>query len=264
MKPRGEGLFGGRVALVTGAAKGIGWAVAQELVDGGAFIGLVDMDAEALHDAAASLPPGAACEVVADVADEAQVQSAVAQVAAAGGGIDIVCNNAAIQRPGSLEGVERATWDAVIGVDLTSVFLVMKAAFPWLRDSSAAAVVNVASVDGLVGEGGVAPYSAAKAGVVNLTRATALDWARHGIRVNAVCPGMTDTPMLRSFIGRGDDAADFLEERLRRVPLGRLVEPREVAAAVAFLASSAAAAVTGTTLAVDAGLTAGWDYEAPR
>lgn len=257
-------MFGGRVALVTGAAKGIGAAAAMEFAAGGAFVGLIDRDADALAAAAASLPPGTPHKVVvADVADDTAVGAAVEQIAAAGGGIDIVCNNAAIQRPGSLEGVDRQNWDAVIGIDLTSVFVVMQAAFPWLRQSAAAAIVNVASVDGLVGEGGVAPYSAAKAGVVNLTRATALDWAHHGIRVNAVCPGMTDTPMLRSFIGHGGEAEAFLDARMRRVPLGRLVQPEEVAAAVAFLASSNAAAITGATLAVDAGLTAGWDYQPP-
>lgn len=256
--------FDGSTALVTGAAKGIGLAVAAELARAGAFVGLVDRDEAALDEAVAALPDGAPhVSVVADVADEAAVADAVDRVAAAAGGIDIVCNNAAIQRPGSLEGVDRATWDAVIGVDLTSVFLVMRAAFPWLQRSANAAVVNVASVDGLVGEGGVAPYSAAKGGVVNLTRAAALDWAQHRIRVNAVCPGMTDTPMLRSFIGFGEEAESFLEQRLKRVPLGRLVDPAEVAAAVVYLASPRASAVTGATLAVDAGLTAGWDYEGP-
>jgi NAD(P)-dependent dehydrogenase (short-subunit alcohol dehydrogenase family) len=143
-----------------------------------------------------------------------------------------------------------------------AAFVAIAAATPTLA-ARGGAIVNVASVDGLTAEAGVAAYCATKAGLVNLTRGAALDLAARGVRVNAVCPGMVDTPMLRSFLDEGPDPGRELAARLRRVPLGRLVEAEEVASAVAFLASGEASAITGATLVVDNGLTAGWDYTPP-
>ncbi len=252
-----------RVVLVTGAAKGIGRSVARAFGADGARVVMLDRDGPALGSAAAETgAPDRVLSLVTDVTDETAVQRSVDQAIATFGRLDVVCNNAGVQAPGRLDTVTTSTWQGLLAVDLTAVFFVMRAAYPHLVRARGC-VVNIASIDGLIGEASVGPYSAAKAGVVNLTRAAALDWGPVGIRVNAVCPGMTDTPMLRGFLDRSPDPAADLAARLRRVPLGRLVESDEVADAVCFLASDCARAITGTTLVVDGGVSAGWDFQAP-
>jgi NAD(P)-dependent dehydrogenase (short-subunit alcohol dehydrogenase family) len=162
--------------------------------------------------------------------------------------------------PKPVHELEELEWDAVLGVNLKAIFLTSKNAVSRMRDRGGGVIVNVASVDAYVAERNIPAYCAAKGGVLNLTRALALDYAADNIRVNCVCPGMTDTPLFRSFMAQVPDPDEALRQRLQRVPLGRLVQPAEVAAAVLFLASDQASAITGAMLTVDAGLTAGWDY----
>lgn len=238
----------GQVALVTGGAQGIGLACATLLAEAGARVVLLDRDAAALEDACARLP-GAGAHTL-DVTDEAAVERTFAAIADEHDGVHILINNAglAIRKP-SLE-LPLSDWNAVVAVNLTGAFLCARAAARHVGPDGGA-IVNTASIMGLSG-GGLYPnisYQATKGGLVNMTRALAVEWAPRRIRVNAVAPTWTKT----GFIGQLE-TQPALMERIRAVtPLGRLAEPHEVAAAVLFLASPAAAMITGHILAVDGG-----------
>ena len=242
----------GATALVTGASTGLGAATARALTAAGASVVVTELPDRlpAAEDLAAELG-GLALEL--DVREPVQVAERVAEAAAWRGRLDVAVNNAgiAIRRP-ALE-LTAADWDAVLDVNLRGAFLVAQAAARAMcqGEPTRGAIVNVASIMGLVGSPERAAYSASKGGLVNLTRTLALEWAELGIRVNAVCPSFADTPFTRPlFASRPDVLADVLA----RTPLGRLVAPEEVAEAVVFLAR--ADMVTGTTLAVDGGWTA--------
>jgi dihydroanticapsin dehydrogenase len=257
--------FDGKVAVVTGAARGIGAAIAQSFAGAGAAVLLVDRDEELVADTARRIASsgGVVSAFPADVRVSDKAKALVDQAVSRFGGLDILCNNAAVTVAKTVDELSEEEWDEVQAVNLKAVFLTSKQAVPRMRERGGGAIVNVASVDAYVAERGFSAYCASKAGVLNLTRALALDCAADGIRVNCVCPGNTDTPLFRSFIAQMPNSENVLEQRLRRVPLRRLVEPAEVAAAVSFLVSDEASAITGADLAVDAGLTAGWDYSPP-
>src|SRR5579875_3153406 len=229
--------FAGRVALVTGGASGIGAATARALAQEGARVVVVDIDRE--RGAAVAAACGGEL-AVADVADAAALAATVARAAAAHGRLDVLVSNAL------------AAWERTLAVTLTPAFTALRAALPHLPRGGA--VVHVASVSGLAGDRGLAAYNAAKAGLVNFTRAAALEVAAAGVRVNAVCPGLVDTPALARALERAPERAAALGAA---VPLGRLGQPEEIAHAILFLASDEASYVTGTTLVVDGGLTAG-------
>jgi NAD(P)-dependent dehydrogenase (short-subunit alcohol dehydrogenase family) len=238
----------GRVAVITGGAQGIGLACATLMAEAGAHVVLLDRDAAALEVARSRLPQ-ATTEVL-DVTDEAAVDRTFAAMAEAQGRrIDVLVNNAglAIRKP-SLE-LKLDDWNAVVAVNLTGAFLCARAAARHMP--AGGSIVNTASIMGLSG-GGLYPnisYQTTKGGLVNMTRALAVEWAVRGIRVNAVAPTWTKT----GFIGQLESSPELME-RIRSVtPLGRLAEPHEIASAVLFLASPAAAMVTGHILAVDGG-----------
>jgi dihydroanticapsin dehydrogenase len=250
------------VVAVTGAAGGIGEAIAKQFAELGSSVVLVDWNAELLAATTSRLADEGATvsALVADVSDADDARRIVEEAVGRYGGLDILCNNAAVTVPKPVHELEELEWDAVLGVNLKAIFLTSKNAVSRMRDRGGGVIVNVASVDAYVAERNIPAYCAAKGGVLNLTRALALDYAADNIRVNCVCPGMTDTPLFRSFMAQVPDPDEALRQRLQRVPLGRLVQPAEVAAAVLFLASDQASAITGAMLTVDAGLTAGWDY----
>ena len=238
------------VALVTGAASGFGRATAEALAAAGATVAVTDVDGAAAERAAAALG-GSAFAAALDIGDEAQIVDVVAAAAAQRGRLDVLVNNAGIGARMAAEDMPTATWERVVAVNLTGTFVATREAGRHMLARGKGAIVNVASIMGLVG-GGLYPnpaYQATKGAIVNLTRELALEWADRGVRVNAVAPTFARTPLTEKLL-----AEPGMERRIiENTPMGRLVEPAEVAAAVLFLASDAAAMITGHTLPVDGG-----------
>jgi NAD(P)-dependent dehydrogenase (short-subunit alcohol dehydrogenase family) len=240
----------GKTAVVTGAASGIGKATAEALAAAGAHVVVADRNMAAARAVAAALPSAVAVE--ADVTDEAAIET---MLSAAPGPVDILVNNAglAIRRP-AVE-LTAGDWNKVVDVNMTAVFLCSRAAARrMIARGSGGAIVNVASIMGLSG-GGLYPnisYQTTKGAVVNMTRALAVEWAPHGIRVNAVAPTYVRTPFIKPIT----DQPDLVAKIEAMTPLRRLAEPEDVASAILFLASPGAAMVTGHTLPVDGGFLA--------
>ncbi|MCT4351823.1 SDR family oxidoreductase [Streptomyces sp. Je 1-79] len=233
-------------AVVTGGASGIGLATAELLAARGAAVAVLDLAPEGL--------PSALLGHAADVTDDASVRSAVAAAAAGLGGIDILVNNAGIGAVGTVEDNDDAQWHRVLDVNLLGIVRTTRAALPHLRASRAAAVVHTCSIAATAGLPQRALYSASKGAVLSLTLAMAADHVREGIRVNCVNPGTVDTPWVGRLLDAADDPAAERAALDARQPTGRLVAAAEVAAAIVYLASPAAASVTGTALAVDGGM----------
>lgn len=239
-----------RVALVTGAARGIGYAVARRLAHTGAAVLLADLDAEGVAQAAETLAADG-CLVLGqqvDVSDPAQVRAMVARALERWGRVDILVNNAGICPITPFEQLSLDEWNRVLAVNLTGAFLCSQAVVPAMRAQGRGKIINIASSAGQMGGLAVgAHYSASKAGLLGLTKSLARILAPH-IQVNAVAPGTTETDMTRGWDQR------TLERLTAQVPAGRLGQPEDVAAAVAFLASADADYITGQTLSVNGGL----------
>ena len=243
------GRFDTRVALVTGAASGIGKATALRLAREGAAVVIADIQDGSDVVAEITAADGRAIYQRLDVSSEEAWAQAVARTVEEFGGLDILVNNAGIGDTEAIEVTTKATWDKVVAITQTSVFLGQKAASAALKRSGHGTVVNVSSMFGIVGGFGTSPaYHAAKGAVRILTKSTALGWVKEGVRVNSVHPGFVDTPIL------GDTDRDMLRNL---TPMGRLADPEEIASAIAFLASDDASFVTGSELVVDGGYTAG-------
>ena len=244
------GRFEGKVAVITGAASGIGAATARRLRREGARLMLGDLNEEGGQKIAKELGDAAFraldVSVLADV--EALMQAAVDRF----GKIDIVFNNAGIGAFGRTPDLDPEMWHRIIDVDLHSVFYGCRAAIPHLRKNGCGVIVNTASISGLFADYGLAAYNAAKAGVVNYTRTVAIDHARENIRVNSVCPGPIDTALTAPLMS----VEAVIDEYNRLIPMGRVGKPEEIAATVAFLASDDASYITGAAVVVDGGLTA--------
>lgn len=244
-----------RVAVVSGAASGIGAAIAQGLVDEGASV--VGLD---LHASGSGIPI-----LDCDVADAVSVSSAVEEVVGRHGRVDIVINAAGIWRPGSVVEASVDDWDTTMAVNLRGPFLVSRAAVPSMAAQGRGAIVHVGSISGMVGDTDNVAYVASKGAVIAMTRAMALDHAADGIRVNCICPGMTRTPMLDATEDAlpPAEARALNERRINSIPLGRLGTTDDIKNGVLYLVSDDAAWVTGTCLTVDGGYTAGRTLRKP-
>ncbi|HWN68193.1 MAG TPA: SDR family NAD(P)-dependent oxidoreductase [Haliangium sp.] len=253
-------LLHGRHALITGASRGIGAAIARALARAGAAVTLAGRSRDALDALAAELyARGHAVHVVSmDVTDENAVHGGCAGAEAALGSIDILVNNAGVAESAPLARMDREHWDRMLAVNLTGPFLCCRAVLPGMLDRSFGRIVNIASTAGLRGYAYVAAYSAAKHGVIGLTRSLALETARRGITVNAICPGYTQTSMLERTISNiqaktGRTAEEARAELVRGNPQGRLIQPEEVAATVLWLCAPGSESVTGQSIALAGG-----------
>ncbi|MBO4852890.1 MAG: 3-oxoacyl-[acyl-carrier-protein] reductase [Schwartzia sp.] len=244
-------LLDGKCALVTGASRGIGRAVALKLASEGAKVALNFAGNEAAAEAVKQeieAAGGEAILVKADVADEAAVQAMVQKTADAFGRIDILVNNAGITRDGLLARMKEEDWDAVLSTNLKGVFLATKAVAKVMMKQRAGRIVNMASVVGITGNAGQANYAAAKAGVIGFTKTIAKELASRGVTANAVAPGFIATDMTAVLSDKAKEAA------LAGIPLGRMGTPEDIAAAVLFLVSDQASYITGQVLNVDGGM----------
>ncbi len=238
-----RGRFDGKVIVVTGGARGIGAAVVQRAVAEGARAVVADLG-EPIE------PQAGARSFRTDVADRASVEALFASIAEEEGGVDILVNNAGIQRVGLTETFDPETWSAVVETHLMGTFHCSSLAIRSMRERGGGSIVQVASVAGLIALPGRGPYSAAKAGMMSLSRVMAVEVADIGIRVNAVAPGMARTAIVDQGIRDGSISEDAMRSE---IPLGRLATPDEIAATILFLASDDASYITGQTLVVDGG-----------
>lgn len=249
--------FSGKVALVTGAASGMGLATANAFAEAGAAVVLADSKQEAVKAAAEKLVATGhkALAVRCDVSDDDQVAAMVDRTVAEFGRLDAAFNNAGVMaRIAPTADSIRADWDRVIGINLRGVWSCMKHELRQMERQGNGAIVNNASVGALTGNPGIGSYIASKHGVVGLTRTAALEYIKHGIRVNAVNPGLIDTQVARDVVNGNEQA---YAEIAKHVPIGRAGRPEEIASAVLWLCSPAASYVVGQALTVDGGMTVG-------
>eukprot|EP00934_Nitzschia_sp_Nitz4_P004947 Nitzschia sp. Nitz4//scaffold378_size14206//4520//5290//NITZ4_008948-RA/size14206-processed-gene-0.13-mRNA-1//1//CDS//3329549690//4937//frame0 len=248
--------FSGKVALVTGAASGMGLATAAAFAAAGASVMLADINQDALDAAVHQITEagGKASSVICDVSDEAQVEAMVKATVNTFGGLDMAYNNAGIQAPGASAAEETAeNFDRVNGVNLRGVWACQKHELQYMAKQGHGSIVNCSSTGGLVGLAGLAAYHASKHGVIGMTKSAALEFAPKGIRINAVCPGAIDTPMVEDMLKKGDLTEELIAAAQ---PIGRLGRAEEIANAVLWLSSEGASFVVGIALPVEGGFTA--------
>ena len=255
----------GRVAIVTGAASGIGRASAIAFAREGARVIAVDIDRPKGEETAAMIAAlgGETFFAHADVANEEDVKRFVQEALALWGKIDILFNNAGVVLVKPLEEMTGDEWDRVMSINVKSAFLAIKYAVPHMRRGGGGAILNTGSIASFTGQLGTPVYSASKGAIALLTKSLALDYGRDRIRVNCICPGITDTLMLREHLGHGPEGEELIRERLSRVPTGKILTPEDVARAALYLVSDDSIGVTGVLHVVDGGLLAAAEYDVP-
>ena len=248
--------FENKVALVTGAASGMGLATAEAFAEAGAAVALVDINEAAARKVAERLIAAGhkALAITCDVTDETQVKRMIEQTIAAFGRLDAAFNNAGVQSL-AVETADSTSeeFDRVNAINLKSVWLCMKYELLQMRKQESGAIVNNSSIGGLIGIPGRAIYHATKHGVIGLTKSAALEYAARGIRINAICPGAIETPMVAAMVA---EEPETMKDILKEQPIGRLGKPEEIASAVLWLCSPGAGFVIGHALAIDGGYTA--------
>ena len=245
------GKLDNKIAIITGAGRGIGRGIAEKLAAEGAAVVVTDIDEQAARTAAKEVG-GGAIGLRVDVTSKDSVTEMVAQVTEKFGRIDVLVNNAGWDKVGPFVDSDEADWDRVIAINLYGVLHTSKAVLPIMATQGHGSVVNLGSDAGRVGSSGEAVYSAAKGAVIAFSKATAREMARHQVNVNCICPGPTDTPLFASI---GGDNPKLREALTKAIPFRRLADPSDLANAVAFFASDEAAYITGQTVSVSGGLT---------
>jgi NAD(P)-dependent dehydrogenase (short-subunit alcohol dehydrogenase family) len=245
----------GKVAWISGATSGIGEATARLFAEEGACVAIVGLQPERGRRLAKQIQAsgGGALVIGCDVSRELAVRNSIEKTIKRFGRLDIVVNNAGIVHIKPLHQCTERDWDRIMAVNVKSMFFAVKHAFRHLRRAGDACVVNVGSISSFVGQALTPAYTTTKHAVMGLTRSIALDYAADGIRCNCVCPGITDTPMLRKHLNTQPDPEAALRARLKRVPLGIALTPEDVARAILFLSCDDSSGITGTTLTIDAG-----------
>jgi NAD(P)-dependent dehydrogenase (short-subunit alcohol dehydrogenase family) len=247
--------FKDKVAFITGAASGLGEAAARRFAEEGAKVVVADINAEGAQAVANELPDALAVTV--DTSDPASVEQAIARAVDHYGRIDVIFNNAGISGEQQiLHEVTLANWQGVRGINGDGVFYVLKYGIAAMLESGGGSIINTSSTAGLTAQPNISPYTFTKAGIIGLTRAAAVEYADKGIRVNAVAPTTVMTPLVEQFIESSPDPAALRERVAAFNPMPGIVEPHDIAAAVAFLASDDARWITGHTLPIDGGYTA--------
>ena len=264
-RPKSSGRLAGRVAWISGAASGIGEAVAELFAREGACVVLADIRLAAAKAIVRRITAagGTAVAVKADVSSERDVARAIAATVKRFGRLDILVNNAGIVEIGDLHEQSEAQWDRVMAVNVKAMFFAFKHAFPHLRAASRGWVVNVGSISSFVGQARTPVYTTSKHAILGLTRSIALDYAAHGIRCNCVCPGITETPMLWEHLNARPDPHAALDERLQRVPMGVSLSPLDVARSILYFSCEYSAGVTGTSLTIDGGYLTAAEWQCP-
>lgn len=248
--------LGGKVAIITGAARGIGRGIALRFAKEGAKVGVVDLDV-AQCQAVVDDIKAAGCDGLAlgaDITDETQVEYAVTKLHEQFGVVNVLVNNAAVMPAGPLHLTSPADFDRCIAVNLRGTYLMCRAVIPGMLEIGKGSIIHMSSVTGILGLPGLAAYSATKAGLSGLARAMSTDYARQGIRVNAVAPGTIDSPMLHDFLAAQQNPEPLRQQFDDMHPIGRVGQIDEVASVFVFLASDESSFVTGATYTVDGGL----------
>ncbi len=253
----------GQVAWISGGASGIGQAVAELFAEEGANVAVVDIQVERGQPVVDQIVSrgGHAIFLTCDVSQEVQVRESIEQTVARFHGLQIVVNCAGIVHVAPLHEYTEDEWEYLMGVNLKSIFFSLKHSLPYLKQSERGYVVNIGSVSGFIGQANTPAYTTSKHAVIGLTRSIALDYAIDGLRCNCICPGITDTPMLRFHLNTTPDPEKALANRLRRVPMGVALQPMDVAKAALYFACEDSAGITGASLVVDAGYTSAAEWE---
>lgn len=249
----------GRVAVVTGGGTGIGAASARTMAARGARVAVAGIDARSLDEVTSEIQAagGEAKAFVVDVRRADSVDTLVASALETFGGLDVMCNNAGVGTIADVEDTDDATWSSIVETNLNGVFYGCRAAIRIMRARNRGVIINTASTTALVGLPGRSAYSASKGGIVSLSRTLAIECAPYGIRVNAISPGATETEIVREGYRASADPREAARSHAAIQPIGRLSRPEEIAETIAFLASDAAATVTGANIVVDGGHSAG-------